>query len=83
MEFMAFDKDGKIIPTVRSDVDAAKIYEIRSIDLRITFRSKSNFFRLEAKKLIQGLGGTRGKAFKDRYLRDSVIVTVFTRNIGT
>ena len=83
MEFMAFDKDGKIIPTVRSDVDAAKIYEIRSIDLRITFRSKSNFFRLKAKKLIQGLGGTRGKAFKDRYLRDSVIVTVFTRNIGT
>ena len=83
MEFMAFDKDGKIIPTVRSDVDVAKIYEIRSIDLRITFRSKSNFFRLKAKKLIQGLGGTRGKAFKDRYLRDSVIVTVFTRNIGT
>ncbi len=82
MEFMAFDKEGKEIPTVRSDVDAAKIYEIRSIDLRITFRSKSHFFRLNSRKLIQGLG-ERGKEFTDKYLRDSVLVTVFTRNIGT
>ena len=57
------------------------IIKVRAIDIRLTFRSKTKFFRFASKKLIQGFGA-RGVPFRDRYLRDSVIVTVFTRNIG-
>ena len=83
MEFVAFDKDGIRLASVRSDDDSQpKIYEIRSVDVRLTFRSKGTFFRFANKKIIQGLG-TRATKFTDRYLRDSVVVTIYTRNIGT
>jgi len=83
MEFIAIDAEGKIISDVKTDspVNIENIYKIRSIDIRLTFRSKSKFFRFASKKLIQGFGA-RGVPFRDRYLRDSVVVTVFTRNIG-
>ena len=83
MEFIATDENGRVLDIVRSDdSDHQKnINKVRAIDIRLTFRSKSKFFRFASKKLIQGFGA-RGIPFRDRYLRDSVIVTVFTRNIG-
>jgi hypothetical protein len=83
MEFVATDENGRVLDIVRSDdSDHQKnINKVRAIDIRLTFRSKSKFFRFASKKLIQGFGA-RGIPFRDRYLRDSVIVTVFTRNIG-
>ena len=77
--------EGKVrLEDVKSDTldNQAKIYEIRAVDVRLTFRSKSSFFRFASKKLIQGLGA-RGIPFRDRYLRDSVVVSIYTRNIGT
>ncbi len=84
MEFIATDGEGKVLKDVKSDTldNQANIYKIRAIDLRLTFRSKSSFFRFTSKKLIQGFGA-RGIPFRDRYLRDSVVVSVYTRNIGT
>ena len=83
MEFIATDKNGRVLNVVRSDTreHQKNINKVRAIDIRLTFRSKSKFFRFASKKLIQGFGA-RGIPFRDRYLRDSVIVTVFTRNIG-
>ena len=83
MEFIATDENGRVLEAVRSDVSEPQknINKVRAIDIRLTFRSKSKFFRFASKKLIQGFGA-RGIPFRDRYLRDSVIVTVFTRNIG-
>ena len=57
--------------------------------MRLTFRSKKEFYRfdkLDAEgniipRLIKGLGD-RTSTTTDKYLRDSVVVTIHTRNIG-
>ena len=88
MEFIAFDKQGKILnpppspdnPTTRGD-----LYNIKIVDVRLTFISKREFFRAKAQegkpRLVKGLGD-RTAEFFDKFLRDSVVVTVHTRNIG-
>ena len=88
MEFIAFGNQGKILnpppspdnPTTRDD-----LYNIKIVDVRLTFRSKREFFRAEAQegkpRLVKGLGD-RTAEFFDKFLRDSVVVTVHTRNIG-
>lgn len=88
MEFIAFGNQGKILnpppspdnPTTRGD-----LYNIKIVDVRLTFRSKGEFFRAEAQegkpRLVKGLG-ERTREFFDKFLRDSVVVTVHTRNIG-
>ena len=88
MEFIVFNKQGKIInPPPRPDASSrANLYNIKAVDIRLTFRSKNKFYRFEANeekpRLVKGLG-ERNRKFLDRYLRDSVVVTVNTRNIGS
>ena len=85
MEFIVFDKQGKIIsPPPRPDDNSSRVdlYNIKAVDIRLTFRSKNEFYRFEGKKrLVKGLG-ERTTAIEDKYLRDSVVVTIHTRNIG-
>jgi len=88
MEFNAFDKQGKIInPPPNPDVPATRgdLYNIKIVDVRLTFRSKREFFRSDAPdsepRIVKGLG-ERTREFFDKFLRDSVVVTVYTRNIG-
>ena len=88
MEFNAFDKQGKIInpPPNPDDPDTrGDLYNIKIVDVRLTFRSKREFFRSEAPddkpRIVKGLGD-RTREFFDKFLRDSVVVTVYTRNIG-
>ena len=90
MEFIPLDASGqRIIPTPKPGSDDAareNLYKIRAIDVRITFRSKKEFYRFKAKadtpRFVKALGD-RTQAFIDRYLRDSVVVTIHTRNIGS
>ena len=91
MEFIAFNQHGKIINPPPSPESSSRkdLYNIRSVDVRLTFRSKKEFYRfnkLDAggniiPRLVKGLGD-RTTEIKDKYLRDSVVVTVHTRNIG-
>tara|TARA_B100001146_G_scaffold223282_1_gene237565 strand:+ start:1391 stop:2314 length:924 start_codon:yes stop_codon:yes gene_type:complete len=91
MEFIAFNHEGRIINPNdarpdNTDADKrAKIYDTRAVDVRLTFRSKNEFFRFAASaskpRLVKGLSD-RTIAFLDKYLRDSVVVTIHTRNIG-
>ena len=91
MEFIAFNHEGRIINPNdarpdNTDADKrAKIYDTRAVDVRLTFRSKNEFFRFVPSagkpRLVKGLSD-RTKAFLDKYLRDSVVVTIHTRNIG-
>ena len=93
MEFIAFNQHGRIInPPPRPGPESSSrkdLYNIRSVDVRLTFRSKKEFYRfnkLDAggniiPRLVKGLGD-RTTAIKDKYLRDSVVVTIHTRNIG-
>lgn len=97
MEFIAFNQHGRIInPPPRPDSSSRKdLYNIRSVDVRLTFRSKKEFYRfnkLDAEgepepRFVKGLGvnplgETRVSEIIDKYLRDSVVVTIHTRNIG-
>jgi len=88
MEFIPFGPEGKVIlPVPRSDEDSRKdLYKIRSVDVRLTFRSHKEFYRSEAKtgkpRIVQGLGD-RSRSYEDKFLRDSVVVTIHTRNIGS
>ena len=84
MEFIPFNQDGRvIIPAPRPDDDTAiNLYNIRSVDIRLTFRSHKDYFnKADKDRLVIGLN--RSQVFPDdKYLRDSVVVTVHTRNIG-
>jgi hypothetical protein len=87
MSFVAIGKYGEKINADPVD-NAENIYDIRSVDVTIVFRSstKKGFFRNLAAdtkpRIVKSLG--RGAAaFYDKFLRDSIFVTVHTRNIGS
>ena len=90
MEFIPLDATGKRIspiPKPGEDSEAmANLYNIRAVDVRITFRSKKEFYRYKANaatpRFVKALGD-RTRGFLDKYLRDSVVVTIHTRNIGS
>ena len=88
MEFIPFDRDGLIIRDGAGDYPAPEIdnlrdrlFDIAGVDVRLTFRSKDNFYKETQKREVIGLDDRKIEA-EDRLLRDSVIVTVNTRNIG-
>lgn len=91
MEFIPFGPEGTaLLPPPRSDDDSNQyLYQIRSVDVRLTFRSHKEFYRSAAKedkpRIVQGLGRTREYTNEDndKFLRDSVVVTIHTRNIGS
>ena len=91
MEFIVFDKQGRIInpPPRPDDASRKDLYNIAIVDVRLTFRSKREFYRFDADpkkgkkpRLVKGLGD-RTREYIDKYLRDSVVVSVHTRNIGS
>ena len=59
----------------------AKFSGIKSVFQYPLFRSKDNFFKEAANRQLSGLTN-RNKNTVDRFLRDTVIVSVHTRNIG-
>ncbi len=92
MEFIPVDENGRVIVSAAGRYPAPelpdirdRLYDIRGVDIRITFRSKDYFFKNAApdddQRTITGLAD-RNSETTDRYLRDSVIVSVATRNIG-
>lgn len=88
MEFIPFDIEGrKINPfeaTSENELEAnrQKIYDIRVVDVRLTFRSKKEFFRTDKVRPVKGISNRVWEKEEDKYLRDSVVVTIHTRNIG-
>ena len=62
MEFIVFDEQGRIInpPPRPDDSSRVDLYNITSVDVRLTFRSKSEFYRFKAKegkpRFVKGLG---------------------------
>ena len=87
MEFIALDKDGKVLtpyPNTTTEESRRNLYKIRAIDIRIAFISEKPFFRFESRqgKERQLIGFSRTpRSFSDRSLRDDLVVTVYTRNI--
>ena len=94
MEFLLFDENGKHLFNIDTrtypqpdNASSADLYRIAQVDFRLTFRSKKDFYRTigtdQKQRLVLGLGDDReAENFNDKYLRDSVVVSVSTRNIG-
>jgi hypothetical protein len=91
MEFVATDRKGKIIDPPPTPVNSKsdKLFFINTVDIKLSFKSKNELFRKVPEdskpRLVQGLGNkisNRGMEFFDKFFRDSIIVTVHTRNIG-
>ena len=87
MSFVALDKFGRIIDADPKKPD--KIYDIRSIDITLTFRSatKSGFFKnlkQGTQRQILSLGREPEifSAEQAAYKRDPIFITVHTRNLG-
>ena len=88
MEFIPFDIEGRKInpleatPENELEANRQKIYDIRVVDVRLTFRSKKEFFRTDKPRPVKGISNRIDTRIPDKYLRDSVVVTIHTRNIG-
>ena len=88
MEFIPFDIEGRKINPLEAtsenplEANRQKIYDIRVVDVRLTFRSKKEFFRTDKPRPVKGISNRIDKRIADKYLRDSVVVTIHTRNIG-
>ena len=102
MEFIPFDENGKIImddslnfPSPENMNLRDRLFDIRTVDMRLTFRSKNPFYEKDmARDPNDSTNSIKRKVYGlqriyepddsnlDKYLRDSVIVTINTRNIG-
>ena len=91
MEFVAFNKHGRNLFIAAENgfprpdkASKTELYNIRIVDVRLTFRSKDKVYKPGSgkRRWVKGLGD-RARAFFDRYLRDSVVVSIHTRNIGS
>ena len=87
MEFTVIGDEGQLLdPPPRPDNSSSKdLYNIKTVDVRLTFRSHKTFYRNLAPsnkpRMVKGIGN-RTREFFDRFLRDSIIVSIHTRNIG-
>ena len=83
MEFVALDRYGEKIDTDPA-VDHSKLYDIRSVDIKLTFRSSSpkGYFKRKIKNVVKSFDKDRMKSIEDSFHRESIFVTVHTRNIG-
>jgi len=84
MEFVPIDNDGNVISTpLTVDENEEYLNQIRTVDLKITFRSKDDFFKKKIIRKIESIkGAVRHVNEEDKFLRDSIVLSVFTRNIG-
>ena len=84
MEFVPTNEDGQVISTpLTVNENEEYLNKIRTVDLKITFRSKDDFFKKKIIRKIESIKGTvRHVNEEDKFLRDSIVLSVFTRNIG-
>ena len=88
MEFIVFDKKGKRLLNTTAqefpqpdDETFVDLYKISVVDVRLTFRSNKPFYSKVKERIVTGLGD-RNRPHEDKYFRESVVVTVHTRNIN-
>ena len=82
---VAIDENGIIIDPPPSEAFDDEAYDIKVVDILVTFRSKEEFFKTKKERIVTAIGKNsenRKLAKNDKYFRDSVVMTVHTRNIG-
>ena len=61
-----------------------KLYDIKTVDIALAVRSKNPFYNDNKKKTIFALTDSSRDLtrFNDRFLRDTLTVTAYARNVG-
>ena len=79
--FNPVDDKGKLINPVPTDLSGSN--KIKVIDIGFSIRSQGEFFRNSKSRVLHSLGAKSNKpAFKDKFLRDNIVVSAHTRNMG-
>jgi type II secretory pathway pseudopilin PulG len=85
LEFVPIDEVGLKInpPPTANNANKDKIYKIKIVDIILTTRSTKPYFRSNITQTIYSLAdSTRNISKTDKYLRDSVVISAHTRNLG-
>ena len=82
MEFIALNENGLMVEAQPSNME--NIMSIRTVDLRLTFRSSSQkgYFKNKINRVVKSFTNERTKQVNTRFHRDTIFLTVHTRNIG-
>tara|TARA_B100000941_G_scaffold287694_1_gene263307 strand:+ start:9726 stop:10559 length:834 start_codon:yes stop_codon:yes gene_type:complete len=93
--FNAIDEDGVIInpPPSPNNKNSDKIFSIKTVDIAITVRSKNDFYKDTNKEYKAKTGKDRKSfalsdsnrdltRFDDKFLRETITVTAYARNLG-
>ena len=82
MEFIALDENGLLVEAQPSNME--NIMSIRSVDLKLTFRSSSQrgYFKNKINRMVKSFTNERTKQIDTKFHRDTIFLTVHTRNIG-
>ena len=67
----------KPVPTTLADSNKIKV-----VDIMLSLRSQGEFFRKEDDRPFRLLGQKTNKKFKDKFLREALVVSAHTRNMG-
>ena len=89
--FIPKDENGEaIFPPPTNDpanMSQSRVYDIRAIEIGLTTRSSKDFYRDELRadgsaRTIFNMDDDEVESFNDRFLRETVVMSVNTRNIG-
>ena len=83
--FHAIDENGKLISPPPTATNSTKdlVYKIKSVDIALTKRSRKEFFKESKKRIKKSLEDSKRDIGKiDKYLRESIIISANTRNLG-
>jgi len=84
IEIVAKDNLGNVInpPPSLTNANRDKLYSIYTVEIFLTYRSKKNFYKSNKTRTIVSLYDTeRNLEEDDKFLRESIILSAFTRNL--
>ena len=84
IEIVAKDNLGNVIdpPPSLTNINRDKLYSIYTVEIFLTYRSKKNFYKSDKTRTIVSLYDTERNLIEDdKFLRESIILTAFTRNL--
>jgi Tfp pilus assembly protein PilE len=84
IEIVAKDNLGNVIdpPPSLDNINRDKLYSIYTVEIFLTYRSKKEFYNSKKERTIVSLYNTeRNIEGDDKFLRESIILSAFTRNL--
>ena len=84
IEIVAKDNLGNVInpPPSLTNINRDKLYSIYTVEIFLTYRSKKNFYKSnKTRKVVSLYDSERNLEEDDKFLRESIILSAFTRNL--